>query len=109
MALTEGGHPDPARKVGDRVPRTETNICAYVLLDPEPLIMPDISKDPIWKNHPNAGPQGYAGQHNLEVQRLDDFSRSGLLIYQALLVVRGPIIRMHIYSFLFSGPYLRPS
>ena len=49
MALTEGGHPDPARKVGDRVPRTETNICAYVLLDPEPLIMPDISKDPIRK------------------------------------------------------------
>ena len=78
MALTEGGHPDPARKVGDRVPRTETNICAYVLLDPEPLIMPDISKDPIWKNHPNAGPQGYAG---FPVINKDNFALGTLCMF----------------------------
>ena len=42
------------------------NICAYVLLDTEPLLMPDLRKDPIWKNHPKilngtATTLGYAG------------------------------------------------
>ena len=78
MALTEGGHPDPSRKVGDKNPRTDTNICAYVLLDPEPLIMPDISKDPIWKNHPNAGPQGYAG---FPVINKDNFALGTLCMF----------------------------
>ena len=52
MALTEGGHPDPTRKVGDKGLRTKDSICAYVLLETEPLLIPDISKDPIWKDHP---------------------------------------------------------
>jgi hypothetical protein len=42
------------------------NICAYVLLDTEPLLMPDLRKDPIWKNHPKildgtTTTLGYAG------------------------------------------------
>ena len=42
------------------------NICAYVLLDVEPLLMPDLRKDPIWKNHPKildgtTTTLGYAG------------------------------------------------
>tara|TARA_B100000287_G_C20649742_1_gene786435 strand:+ start:786 stop:1613 length:828 start_codon:yes stop_codon:yes gene_type:complete len=78
MALTEGGHPDPTRKVGDKNPRTEHNICAYVLLDPEPLIMPDISKDPIWKDHPNASPSGYAG---FPVINKDNFALGTLCMF----------------------------
>ena len=78
MALTEGGHPDPERKVGDKVPRTEHNICAYVLLDPEPLIMPDVTKDPIWKNHPNASPSGYAG---FPVINKDNFALGTLCMF----------------------------
>ena len=40
-------------------------MCSYVLLDTEPLIMPDMCQDPVWKVHPNlagleVGP-GYAG------------------------------------------------
>ena len=78
MALTEGGHPDPNRKVGDKNPRTEHNICAYVLLDPEPLIMEDITKDPIWKNHPNASPSGYAG---FPVINKDNFALGTLCMF----------------------------
>ena len=78
MALTEGGHPDPDRKVGDKVPRTEHNICAYVLLDPEPLIMPDVTKHPIWKNHPNASPSGYAG---FPVINKDNFALGTLCMF----------------------------
>ena len=78
MALTEGGHPDPNRKVGDKNPRTEHNICAYVLLDPEPLIMADITKDPIWKNHPNASPSGYAG---FPVINKDNFALGTLCMF----------------------------
>ncbi len=59
IALT--GRDPSEKKVGDKGMRTEHNICSYVLLDPEPLLMPDVSKDPIWKNHPKAGPVGYAG------------------------------------------------
>ena len=46
--------------------RHEFNICSYVLLDPEPLIMHDLAKDPTWKTHPKildgtAEVRAYAG------------------------------------------------
>ena len=50
---------------GSKTERGELNVCSYVLLDTEPLLMEDMLKDPTWKDHPNlagmdAGP-GYAG------------------------------------------------
>ena len=50
---------------GSKSDRSEWNVCSYVLLDSEPLIMEDMCKDPVWKIHPNlagleVGP-GYAG------------------------------------------------
>ena len=50
---------------GAKTERGELNVCSYVLLDTEPLLMEDMLKDPTWKDHPNlagmdAGP-GYAG------------------------------------------------
>ena len=57
---------DDDEKPGDKGLRHENNICSYVLLDTEPLLMKDMSKDPIWKNHPEflkgtAEWYGYAG------------------------------------------------
>jgi hypothetical protein len=49
------------KKPGDKGVRTEFNVCSYVLLDSEPLLMPDVSKDPVWKDHPKAKSSGYAG------------------------------------------------
>ena len=53
-------------KPGSKGLRHENNICSYVLLDTEPLLMKDMSKDPVWKNHPEflngtAEWYGYAG------------------------------------------------
>ena len=52
-------------EAGEKGLRHENSICSYVLLETEPLIMEDISKDPIWKNHPKildgTGTLGYAG------------------------------------------------
>ena len=50
---------------GPKSERSEWNVCSYVLLDTEPLIMPDMCQDPVGKYHPNlagleVGP-GYAG------------------------------------------------
>ena len=50
---------------GSKSERSEFNVCAYVLLDSEPLLMEDMLKDPTWKDHPHLqslekGP-GYAG------------------------------------------------
>ncbi len=51
--------------VGNKSIRDEFNVCSYVLLNSEPLIMKDISKDPVWRNHPRVldgtGLLGYAG------------------------------------------------
>ena len=54
---------DPSeKKPGDKGLRTKHNICSYVLLDTEPLLMHDISKDPVWKAHPRLTESwGYAG------------------------------------------------
>ena len=52
-------------KQGTRSPRDKFNICTYVLLNHEPLIITDIWKDPNWKTHPKVldktGIRGYAG------------------------------------------------
>lgn len=50
---------------GTKSERSEWNVCSYVLLDTEPLIMEDMKMDPTWKIHPNladmdVGP-AYAG------------------------------------------------
>ena len=51
---------------GSKSERTVNNICSYVLLSPEPLLMPDLAEDPVWKTHPSildgtAVYRGYAG------------------------------------------------
>jgi len=62
-AIAEAGSDDFV--VGSKSERSEWNICSYVLLETEPLIMEDIKKDPKWQHHPNmvdleVGP-AYAG------------------------------------------------
>ncbi len=39
-------------EVGQKGERHSNNICSYVLLSSEPLLMPDLREDPTWKNHP---------------------------------------------------------
>ena len=39
-------------EVGGKGERHSNNICSYVLLSSEPLLMPDLREDPTWKNHP---------------------------------------------------------
>lgn len=50
---------------GTQWERDKNNICSYVLLDTEPLLMHDVWSDQTWKNHPKAmnktGARGYAG------------------------------------------------
>ena len=60
-AIAITGRDPSEKKPGDKGLRTEHNVCSYVLLDTEPLLMHDVSSDPIWKNHPRAKAQGYAG------------------------------------------------
>ena len=62
-SIAEAGSDDFV--VGSKSERSEFNVCAYVLLDTEPLLMEDMVKDPTWKDHPHMkglkqGP-GYAG------------------------------------------------
>ncbi len=57
---------DDGFESGTKDPRHEFNICSYVLLDAEPLIMYDIATDPTWKTHPRildgtADVRAYAG------------------------------------------------
>jgi len=40
-------------EVGNKGERHSNNICSYVLLSPDPLLMPDLREDPVWKNHPS--------------------------------------------------------
>ena len=40
-------------EVGAKSERSEFNVCSYVLLDTEPLLMADMCKDPTWKDHPH--------------------------------------------------------
>ncbi|MDB3892006.1 GAF domain-containing protein [Alphaproteobacteria bacterium] len=62
-SIAEAGSDDFV--AGTKSERSEWNVCSYVLLDTEPLIMTDMKKDPKWHSHPNladmeVGP-AYAG------------------------------------------------
>ena len=64
------------KEVGERGVRHENNICSYVLLDTKPLLMEDISKDPIWRNHPKAldGSMEWYGYAGFPVINKDNFA-----------------------------------
>ena len=63
-------------EVGGKGIRHENNICSYVLLDTEPLLMEDISKDPIWKKLPNIlnGTAEWYGYAGFPVTNKDNFA-----------------------------------
>ena len=50
---------------GQKYARDSLNVCSYVILDSEPLLISDMSKHPTWKRHPRildgSGTLGYAG------------------------------------------------
>ncbi len=50
---------------GKKYARDTLNVCSHVILDSEPLLISDLSKDATWKNHPKivngSGSLGYAG------------------------------------------------
>ena len=62
--------------------RHENNICSYVLLDTEPLLMKDMSKDPIWKNHPEflKGTAEWYGYAGFPVTNKDNFALGTLCL-----------------------------
>ena len=81
-AIAMTGRETEEWKPGSKNLRTEHNICSFVLLDTEPLLMHDISKDPVWKSHPKAESWGYAGfpvvnKDNYALGTLCMFDRSG--------------------------------
>ena len=67
---------DDDDKPGSKGLRHENNICSYVLLDTEPLLMEDMSKDPIWKNHPEflKGTAEWYGYAGFPVTNKDNFA-----------------------------------
>ena len=60
-----GSGVDDNYKVGALTDRSKWNVCSYVLLDTEPLIVEDFYKDPDWAEHPfiksGDAPHSYAG------------------------------------------------
>ncbi len=60
-----GSGVDANYEVGARSERSKWNVCSYVLLDVEPLIIEDFYKDPDWAEHPyiisGDAPHAYAG------------------------------------------------
>ena len=68
-------------KPGAKNLRTEHNICSFVLLDTEPLLMHDISKDPVWKSHPRAESWGYAG---FPVVNKDNYALGTLCMFNVI-------------------------
>jgi hypothetical protein len=60
-----GSGVDENYEVGTRSDRSKWNVCSYVLLDVEPLIIEDFYKDPDWAEHPyiksGDAPHAYAG------------------------------------------------
>ena len=69
-------------KPGSKGLRHENNICSYVLLDTEPLLMKDMSKDPIWKNHPEflKGTAEWYGYAGFPVTNRDNFALGTLCL-----------------------------
>ena len=60
-----GSGVDDNYEVGALHDRSKWNVCSYVLLDTEPLIVEDFYKDPDWSEHPyiksGDAPHSYAG------------------------------------------------
>ena len=60
-----GSGVDDNYEVGALTDRSKWNVCSYVLLDTEPLIVEDFYKDPDWAEHPfiksGDAPHSYAG------------------------------------------------
>ena len=56
---------DESYQVGKRTEREKWNVCSYVLLDTEPMIIEDFYLDPDWAKHPmiqsGNAPHSYAG------------------------------------------------
>jgi GAF domain-containing protein len=56
---------DESYEVGKRTGREKWNVCSYVLLDTEPMIIEDFYRDPDWAKHPmiqsENAPHSYAG------------------------------------------------
>ena len=73
---------DDDEKPGGKGLRHENNICSYVLLDTEPLLMEDMSKDPIWKNHPEflKGTAEWYGYAGFPVTNKDNFALGTLCL-----------------------------
>ena len=67
---------------GSKGLRHVNNICSYVLLDTEPLLMKDMSKDPIWKNHPEflKGTAEWYGYAGFPVTNKDNFALGTLCL-----------------------------
>ena len=78
IAKVGGDDEEPGRKGL----RHENNICSYVLLDTEPLLMKDMSKDPIWKNHPEflKGTAEWYGYAGFPVTNKDNFALGTLCL-----------------------------
>jgi len=60
-----GAGVDESYKVGNRTERSKWNVCSYVLLNTEPMVIEDFYKDPDWSEHPyirsGDAPHAYAG------------------------------------------------
>ena len=60
-----GAGVDESYKVGNRIERSKWNVCSYVLLNTEPMLIEDFYKDPDWSEHPfiksGDAPHAYAG------------------------------------------------
>jgi GAF domain-containing protein len=64
-AIAITGRDPSEKKPGDKGLRTEHNVCSYVLLDTEPIIVEDFYLDKDWSEHPyiksGDAPHSYAG------------------------------------------------
>ena len=60
-----GAGVDESYKVGNRTERSKWNVCSYVLLNTEPMVIEDFYRDPDWSEHPfiksGDAPHAYAG------------------------------------------------
>ena len=63
-------------EIGKRSERHSNNICSYVLLSSEPLLMPDLREDPTWKNHPKIldGSTSWLGYAGFPVINRDNYA-----------------------------------
>ena len=60
-----GAGVDESYKVGNRIERSKWNVCSYVVLNTEPMVVEEFYKDPDWSEHPfiksGDAPHAYAG------------------------------------------------